>query len=275
MGRLRAARLGLATLLGLRTAGYFIPYRHAGEGRRGSYPALEPIFEAAEPAMRGLLDRAEAFAADVLAIDGRGEAAARFDQEWFPPLDALAAYVLVRTLRPQRVVEIGSGHSTRFLARAVRDGILATEITCIDPQPRATIAALPVVHVPAVLADAPAGPIDALGAGDVLFIDSSHIAMPGTDVDRLVLDVVPRLPAGAILHVHDIFLPDDYPPDWHWRGYNEQIVIGALLAGGGWDILFASHWLATRRAELATAGVAGRLPRQPGVPASSLWLRKR
>ena len=50
-----------------------------------------------------------------------------------------------------------------------------------------------------------------LGAGDILFIDSSHIAMPGTDVDRLFLDVLPRLPSGVLVHVHDILLPDAYP----------------------------------------------------------------
>jgi predicted O-methyltransferase YrrM len=275
MGRLRAAGLGLATILGLRTAGYVIPYRHAAADWRSGYPALKPLFVAAEPAMRDLLAQADALAADLTAIDGRGEAAARFDQEWFPTLDALAAYAMVRTSRPGRIVEIGSGHSTRFLARAVRDGALATAITCIDPQPRATIATLPVTHVPALLAEAPAAVFDGLRAGDMLFIDSSHIAMPGTDVDRLVLDVVPRLPAGTLLHVHDIFLPDDYPQDWHWRGYNEQLVIGALLAGGGWDILFASHWLATRHGALLSAGIAGRLPRAPAALPSSLWLRKR
>jgi hypothetical protein len=275
MGRLRAVGLGLATVLRLGTAGYFIPYDHAGQGRRAGYPALEPLFETAEPTMRELLAQAEALAPDLLAIDGRDEGAARFDQEWFPTLDAMSAYVMVRSLRPARIVEIGSGHSTRFLVRAVRDGGLATAITCIDPQPRAAIAALPVTHVPAVLAEAPASAFDELGAGDVLFIDSSHIAMPGSDVDRLVLDAVPRLPKGVLLQVHDVFLPDDYPQDWHWRGYNEQLVIGALIAGGGWDILFASHWIATRRGGLLAAGIVSRLPRRPAAPPSSLWLRKR
>jgi len=61
----------------------------------------------------------------------------RWDQDWFPRLDAAAAYAIVRKTQPRRIVEVGSGHSTRFLARAVADGKLETEITAIDPQPRA------------------------------------------------------------------------------------------------------------------------------------------
>ena len=92
---------------------------------------------------------------------------------------------------PGRIVEIGSGHSTRFMAQAVRDGGLPTRITCIDPAPRATLRKLAVEHRQALLRDADPGEFEALAAGDILFIDSSHIAMPGSDVDRLFLDVPP------------------------------------------------------------------------------------
>ncbi|MEJ1939170.1 hypothetical protein WDZ92_53910, partial [Nostoc sp. NIES-2111] len=113
-----------------------------------------------------------------------------------------------------------------------------------------------------------------LDAGDILFVDSSHVAMPGTDVDRIVLDVLPRLKPGVIVHIHDILLPDPYPPEWEWRGYNEQTVAGALLMGGGFEIVFASHWAATRMAERVNAGPAGRIPLVAGALETSLWLRK-
>ena len=83
---------------------------------------------------------------------------------------------------------------------------------------------------------------EALEAGDILFIDSSHIAMPGTDVDRLFLDVLPRLAGGTLVHIHDIALPYAYPKIWAWRGYNEQLLAGALLQGGGYELVFASHY---------------------------------
>lgn len=182
----------------------------------------------------------------------------------------------MRRERPARIVEVGSGHSTRFLARAVADGGLPTEIVCVDPAPRARLDGLANVrHLPCLLADAPPDALAALGSGDVLFIDSSHVAMPGTDVDRLFLDVLPRLPAGALIHVHDVFLPDAYPETWRWRGYNEALVVGALIQGGAYEILFASRYVATRLAERLAAGVIGRLPHREGAFASSLWLRKR
>lgn len=273
--RLRRAGLGLSTLLGIRPGGFLIPYRHAGAARAEGYPALRPIFVQAEPAFRAVLDAIESHAGDLDRILAGGpglvgERPARFNQDWFPRLDAAAAYALVRRERPGRIVEIGSGHSTRFLAQAVRDGGLTTRITCIDPAPRAALAGLGVHHDARLF-----GPLDAedaasLAPGDVLFIDSSHVAMPGTDVDRLLLDVLPRLRSGVILHLHDIFLPEAYPAPWAWRGYNEQLMVGALLQGGAYAPLFASRYVAAR----PLGGVLARLPLPPGAFETSLWLRK-
>lgn len=108
-------------------------------------------------------------------------------------------------------------------------------------------------------------------AGDILFIDSSHILMPGTDVDWLFNRVLPALPPGVLVHIHDIFLPDDYPADWAWRGYNEQQAIGPLLAGG-FQPVFASHYARTRLAGEVQGGIVGRLPQAAGAYPASLWL---
>jgi hypothetical protein len=271
--RLRRLGFGLSTVLGLKPRGFFIPYRHAETVVPAGYPALLPLFEAAEPAFRSVMDAIEAHRDGLLRIrDGDGPA--RFDQDWFPRLDAAAAYAMLRLHAPGLVVEVGSGHSTRFMARAARDGGLPTRIVCIDPAPRAAIRALPVEHVPAVLADADPGLFAQIGPGDVLFVDSSHIAMPGTDVDRLLLDVLPRLPRGALLHVHDVLLPDAYPETWAWRGYNEQLLVGALLQGGGFEPLFSSRYVATRRPDWIGAGVLAGIPLPAGALETSLWLRK-
>ena len=71
--------------------------------------------------------------------------------------------------------------------------------------------------------------------------------MPGTDVDRIVLDLLPRFPPGVLVHIHDVFLPDPYPPEWAWRGYNEQLLVGALLQGGAFELVFASRYVAAYR----------------------------
>ncbi len=271
---LRRLAFGAVTLLGLSPRGFFIPYRYAGSAAPADYPALRPLFEAAEPAFPAILDAIDTHRDELRRIAG-GEGPARFDQDWFARLDAAAAYAIVRRERPRRIVEVGSGHSTRFLARAVADGGLVTEIVCIDPAPRAALAGLPVRHRPELLAAADPSRFSALATGDILFIDSSHVAMPGSDVDRLFLDVLPRLASGVLIHVHDIFLPDAYPAAWDWRGYNEQLLVGALIQGGAYEIVFASRYVATRVPERLATGLLADLPLLPDARETSLWLRKR
>jgi hypothetical protein len=113
--------------------------------------------------------------------------------------------------------------------------------------------------------------LPALAAGDMLAIDSSHLALPGTDVDLLFGRVLPRLPAGVLVHVHDVFLPDGYPPVWGWRHYAEQMLVAAWLAAGGLELRFASHWVRTRMAAELAACAAGRIPLGNAAFESSIW----
>jgi len=268
---------GLLTVSGLRRRGFFIPHRYADllpqAGRRPPYPMADARLRAAEGRFREVLAWVADSAADLAAIGGAPPPAPRWDQGWFAPLDAAVAYALVRHLRPARIVEVGSGHSTRFLARAVADGALATRILAIDPAPRAALAGLPVTFRQTTVQQAGTAPFQALEAGDILFIDSSHILMPGSDVDFLLGHVLPMLPAGVLLHLHDIFLPDDYPAAWDWRGYNEQLGVLPLLLDPRWQPLFASHFAATRMAEAVSLGPVGHLPRAAGARDTSLWLQ--
>lgn len=273
-GPLRGRMMALATALGLGRRAFLLPYRHAAGVRPCDYAPLEPLFAAAEPAMLAHLDHIEAHG-DTLAALGGAAPAPRFDQGWFPRLDAAAAYAMVRVLRPRRIVEVGSGHSTRFLARAVADGGLDCAITCIDPDPRADLAGLALTHHACLLADAPEALFTDLAPGDILFVDSSHLLVPGSDVDRLLNRVLPRLRSDVRVHIHDIFLPDAYPEPWAWRGYNEQSAIACLLQGGGWRLEFASHYLVTRHRARIEAGIVGRLGLMAGARESSLWLQKR
>ena len=275
---------GLLTVSGLARRGFFIPSRHADAARpagaRPPYAAAEAHLAEREAEFREALGGLEPYGEDLLRIGSEPAPAPRWAQSWFPRLDGAMAYALVRRLAPKRIVEVGSGHSTRFLARAVRDGGLDTAITAIDPAPRAAIADLPVTllhHTVQETVGRGAGSevFGALSAGDFLMIDSSHVLMPGSDVDLLLGRVVPALPSGAILHLHDIFLPDDYPAAWDWRGYNEQLGVLPLLLGGAWEVLFASHYVATRMAAALEGSVVARLPLAPEAIESSLWLKKR
>lgn len=213
----------------------------------------------------------ETYRAELESIGFEPPPAPRWNQDWFPRLDAAAAYALVRSTRPRRIVEVGSGHSTRFMARAVADGRLETRITAIDPQPRATLAGLKIewLRMPVERV----APFPTLGANDILFIDSSHQLKPGSDVEFLLKEVLPKLPAGIHVHFHDIFLPDDYPREWAWRRYNEQSEVGRLIERGVLRIDFSSHVTVTREPE-KISGVLARLPLMPGAVESSLWLTK-
>ncbi len=274
----RRLGFGLATVLGLARRGFFIPYRYAGElpppDARPAYGAVDALLRGCESGFRATVAGLDEAASALRAIGAAAPPAPRWDQDWFPRLDAAVAYTMVARSAPRRIVEVGSGHSTRFLARAVADAGHATRITVIDPEPRAATAGLAVELIRAPLHRVDGAVLSEWSPGDVLFIDSSHILMPGSDVDRLLNHVLPGLPGGVRVHFHDIFLPDDYPADWAWRGYNEQLGVAVLLLGGGYRLLFASHYVATRMADALQGSVIAALPLAPGARESSLWLEK-
>jgi hypothetical protein len=154
-------------------------------------------------------------------------------QPYFNSLDAVALYGMLVEFRPQRFVEIGSGYSTKFARRAIRDHSLSTRITSIDPAPRAGIDRLCDSVVRQPLEETELGVFDTLEPGDFLFIDSSHRTFTNSDVTVVFMDVLPRLRAGVVVHFHDIFWPLDYPPEWNDRYYSEQYLLGTYLLGSG------------------------------------------
>lgn len=269
----RAWRMAAQTLLGLGRRGVFVPYRYAAslpqppDPAAVGYPAIEALLRAHEPPFAEVLAAIAADAPRLAAMNGPAPAP-RLVQAWFARLDAGAAMAMVRRHRPRRIVEVGSGHSTRFLAAAVRDGGLGTEVLCIDPQPRAT---LPegVAHRAELLAPSHAALFAALQPGDMAFFDGSHLMLPHGDVDLMLNHMFPVIPAGVLVHVHDIFLPDPYPAAWTWRAYAEQSALGGWLLGGAFRPLFSSHWAATR---MPLPPAVAALPLAPGALESSLWL---
>lgn len=275
----RRLRLGLPTIVGLARKGYFIPYRYANtlppEAEREGYRWVETLFAQSEPDFLSLLED-EACIADIAnRFDGAKPPLPRWQQSWFPRLDGLAAYLMVARHRPATIVEVGSGHSTRFLAAAVKDLRLPTQIIAIDPAPRADLKTLKDVRLePATVQSVDRSLFDRLHPGDFLMVDSSHIAMPGSDVDVLLGRVLPHLPRGVFLQIHDIFLPDAYPAAWDWRGYNEVSSVLGLMAGDGFRPVWSSHWIATRRKDLLSKGALSSIMVPEGAFETALWLRK-
>ena len=275
----RLIKMGLQTLLGLKRQGFFIPYRYANQlkesGTLDTYQPLLAMFDVRKEAQIEFIQIINKYSQILDKIGRNSPPGPRWGQDWFPRLDGAALYSMVRERQPRCIVEVGSGHSTRFMAEAVKDGVLTTKITTIDPAPRATISALDITAIQSTVEQAGMEPFEQLAAGDILFIDSSHILMPGSDVDYLFNRVLPTLPSGLIVHIHDIYLPDDYPLRWAWRGYNEQQGVAALLQGSGFEILFSSHYAATRLADTLAASVIDRLELFNNAAETSLWLEKK
>jgi len=261
------------TALGLGDQGFFTPYRYAASAKDATgYPEIEEVFAGRADEMRAVLAQIDALTDDMKKIGGDPAPQPRWDQGWFASLDAAVAYAMVRTTLPKRVIEVGSGHSTRFLARALKDAGAEAVHTCIDPQPRADLLDLPVSWEKALLSDAHLSLFETLEAGDIAFFDSSHIMWPGLDVDLIFNRILPRLKAGVRVHIHDIFLPDPYPADWKWRGYTEQNGLSGWFMGGAYEVDFASHFAATR---LDAVSHVAHLPRHELAIDASLWMVKK
>lgn len=155
----------------------------------------------------------------------------------FGPIETDLLYCFVRTRKPARMIQIGAGASTSVVLRAAHEAGAPIELTCVDPFPTDYLRRL---HAKGdiTLRDVPvqelaASEFAALGPGDVLFIDSTHTVSPGSDVNYLILEVLPRLAKGVYVHFHDVTLPYDYMPSvlssdlFFW---SESVLLHAYLA---------------------------------------------
>lgn len=149
--------------------------------------------------------------------------------EYLPALDMAVLYSMISTKRPNQYIEIGSGNSTKVAALAIKNDQLTTTITCIDPQPRANISSIVDRHIRSAFEKLDFFKEIAIDSGDILFIDNSHRLLPNSDVMVLFLEILPQLPTGVIVHLHDIYLPFDYPQFMCDRFYSEQYMLAAFL----------------------------------------------
>ncbi len=148
---------------------------------------------------------------------------------FFQGVDPASLYALACRENPRRYVEIGSGNSTKFARRAIQDHQLRTQITSIDPHPRAEIDELCDEVRREGLEQTDLAIFEVLEAGDIVFMDGSHRVFMNSDVSVFFLDVLPNLRPGVLVYIDDIYLPFDYPPEWVPRHYSEQYMLAVLL----------------------------------------------
>ena len=182
--------------------------------------------------------------------------------------DASVYRAVLGWLQPKRIIEAGSGYSTMI---ALDEGY---PVTCIEPHPDRLLSLAkpgdPMTLVRQSVQDVPLSLYEELEAGDILFIDSSHVAKAGSDVCWLVLHVLPRLPPGAVVHLHDIFWPFEYPAAWlrEHRDWTEGYLLHAFLYGNTrWEILWFSSWIWRCHQEVVPEHLRAEDP-------GSIWLRK-
>ena len=174
---------------------------------------------------------------------GPGEPA--WENDFWGGLDALVQCAALKRRNPAVYLEIGAGSSTRFARRAITDFGLRTRIVSVDPDPREDVEALCDELIRRRLDEVDVALFDRLAPGDVILLDGSHVALMNCDATIFFLEILPRLPAGVLIGVDDIFLPWDYPPTWTERLYGEQYLLAAHLLGGGSGVRvrFPGWWL--------------------------------
>lgn len=182
--------------------------------------------------------------------------------------------------RPSRVVEVGSGWSSACTLDTIDDAGLDTEVTFIEPYPQNLEARLRPGDRERVeirveeLQSVPTKVFSALEVGDILFIDSSHVFKPGSDVDDYFARVLPALASGVHVHIHDIFWPFEVPPDWldEGRAWNEGHALrNFLYENDAWDItVFNDYFHRFHRDVISEA-----LPLMLTSPGGSIWLCRR
>jgi predicted O-methyltransferase YrrM len=161
-----------------------------------------------------------------------------FENEYFSYSDALFLYALMRYARPARIIEIGSGYSSCAMLD-VNERFFDGRIACsfIDPdlgrlRSLATCESLAIVQtIEKRIQDVDLQMFRELSAGDMLFVDSSHVSKIGSDLNRILFEIVPLLRSGVLIHFHDVFWPFEYPRRWVYQGraFNEAYLLRAFL----------------------------------------------
>jgi len=250
-------------------------------GRRRFSPAIDFAIEH-QKQLAGRL--AQAFGDEIAKLAAEPEPIGfDFRNQWFSDLDASIYYSLIRDLRPKRVVEIGAGFSSRIADKALsrnRSEGHPGELTCIEPypSPRLTEAKLKFRLVETRVEDLDIDFFSCLESGDILLIDSSHVVKFGSDVCREFLEILPRLKAGVWVHVHDIFIPYEYPTDWlvnHRLCFNEQYLLEAFLEyNNAFSVQLANHWLRRENLDLVSKLIPRKNLEMNDQVIGSFWMRK-
>ena len=199
--------------------------------------------------------------------------------------DGSILWGMIRIFKPNLIVEVGSGNSTRVALNAMdlnnQEKAKLGGVFAIEPYPKKELRELQkrwqtqLQLNEKMLEDIDESVFNKLQENDILFIDSTHIVKCDNDVHRLYLKILPNLPAGVIVHIHDIRLPQDYPRSWVVNKkyfWNEQYLLHMFLCfNDSYKILFASNYMKLKYYEEFSQSVIGL--DEDGWP-GSFWIKK-
>ena len=152
-----------------------------------------------------------------------------WNNNFLPGLDIVAIYAMLAIHQPKKYIEVGSGNSTKVAFKSKTENKLATEIISIDPMPRAEIDQLATTVIRKPFEEIDYDIILDLEANDILFIDNSHRILPNSDSMVFYMEILPKLKKGVIVHIHDIYVPFDYPQFMCDRAYTEQYGLAMFM----------------------------------------------
>lgn len=203
-----------------------------------------------------------------------------WDNVMYGPVESEILHAVVRRSKPNRIVELGSGFTSLIIAAACRLNAREgppSHYTCFDPFPRDFVRnGIDGMDSfkPVGVADVRQEEFDALADGDILFIDTTHTVKVGSDVNRLMLEVLPTLKPGVLIHIHDIFLPYEYPREFYESQcyWQEQYLLQALLAENpNFEVLLPVFAIARERPDLISALMPWH---QPPFGPGAFWIRR-
>jgi len=206
-----------------------------------------------------------------------------YDNPMYGVGDAEMLFNMIALSKPRRIIEIGCGESTLMARLAIEanreaDATYRCEQVCIEPFEVQWLEETGVQVIRERVETVDLALFDQLEAGDILFVDSSHVIRPWGDVLREFHEIVPRLKPGVLIQVHDVFTPRDYPESWlrdQRRLWNEQYLLESFLAfNHDYEILCAANWLKHHHFD-AFARACPMIGRFPDNEPGAFWFRRR
>lgn len=167
-----------------------------------------------------------------------------WENGFFPAIDTIILYTIIEKFRPKKYLEIGSGNSTKVAAFCRGQEKLTLSITCIDPHPRREIQEIANTWINEQIQSVSLDHFKNLEPNDIVFLDGSHVLHANSDVMWFFMEILPVIPKGVIIHIHDIFLPFDYPQWVCDRFFSEQYILAAcLLNSDDFKIICPNYYL--------------------------------